>query len=106
MIIDMLFYAFRQLVTEVPLIIVLIGCIVVSLIFWRRAPRPSLYVLVACVFTLALLFFYPFSWACVLAAGDQNVPGINMAFSIGWSVARAIATILLVIAAYIERRQA
>jgi hypothetical protein len=104
--IDMILYALRQLGTEVPLILVLIGCIVTACIFWRRAPSPSLYVILACVFTLILLFMYPFSWAFVLANGYQNTPGISTAFSVGWSVARGIATVVFVIAVYSGRKQA
>jgi hypothetical protein len=104
--IDMILYALRQLGTEVPFIIVLIGCIITACILWRRAPASSLYIILACVFTMVLLFMYPFSWAIVLANRYQNIPGINTAFSVGWSVARGIATVLFVIAVYAGRKQA
>ena len=104
--IDMIFYALRQLGTELPLILVLIGCIVAASILWQRAPSSSLYVILACVFTLMLLFMYPFSWAIVLANGYQKIPGINTAFSVCWSVARGIATVVFVIAVYSGRKQA
>src|SRR5208282_5522405 len=54
--IDMILYALRQLATEVPLILVLIGCIITACILWRRAPAASVYIILACVFTLVLLF--------------------------------------------------
>jgi hypothetical protein len=104
--INMTLYALRQLGTEVPFILVLIGCIVTACIFWRRAPSSSLCVILACVFTVVLLFMYPFSWAIVLANGFQKIPGINTAFSVGWSIARGIATVLFVIAAYAGRKRA
>jgi F0F1-type ATP synthase assembly protein I len=103
--IDMILYALRQLLTEIPLITICIGCIVTAFIFWRRAPASSLYLVLACGFTLMLLFMYPFAWAIVLAHGAQTVPGISTAFSVGWSIARGITLILLVVAVYAGRKQ-
>jgi hypothetical protein len=87
------------------MIIVGAGCIVVALVFWRRAPSSSLYLVLACSLSLALLFIYPFAWAYVLAHDYQTVPGINFAFRFGWSIFRAIFSILLVVAIYSGRKQ-
>lgn len=102
--IDVILFVLRQLVTEVPLIIVCIGCIVAAFVFWQRAPSASLYVVLACGFTLLLLIAYPAAWWCARALGAQTESAVGMAFSVGWSVARAISTILLVVAAYAGRK--
>jgi hypothetical protein len=103
--IDMTIYALKQLVTELPMIIVCIGCMVVAFVFWRRAPSSSLYLVLGCSLSLALFFLYPFAWAFVLAHDDQAVPGIRMAFSFGWSVFRSLFLILMVVAIYSGRKQ-
>ena len=103
--IDMLVYALKQLVTELPMILVGICCIVAGFVFWRRAPSSSLYLILGCSLSLALLFIYPFAWAYVLAHDDQGAPGIRMAFSFGWSVFRSLFLILMVVAIYSGRKQ-
>ena len=102
--IEMIVFVLRQLITEVPLIIVCIGCIVAAFVFWQRAPSASLYVVLACGFTLLLLTGYPAAWWCARAFGAQTRSAVGMAFSIGWSVARSISTILLVVAVYAGRK--
>jgi hypothetical protein len=103
--VDMIIYALEQLVTELPMIIVCVACIVAAFVFWRRAPSSSLYLVLACGFSLALFFIYPLAWAYVLAHGYQTEPGIRFAFSFGWSIFRAIFLILLVFAIYSGRKK-
>jgi hypothetical protein len=103
--IDMIVYALKQLVTELPMIIVSIGCIVVALVFWRRAPSSSLYLVLGCSLSLGLLFIYPFAWAYVLAHDNQGTPGIRMAFSLAWSIFRSVFLILMVAAIYSGRKK-
>jgi hypothetical protein len=101
--IDMTLFIFRRLVTEVPLILACLGCIVAALIFWRSAPAPSPYVVLACGFTLTLLIMYPAAWWFARALGAQTNSAVGTAFSLGWSVARSFSTILLVVAVYAGR---
>jgi hypothetical protein len=103
--IEMIIYALKQLLTELPMIVVCIGCIVVAFILWRRAPSSSLYLVLACSLSLALFFLYPFAWAYVLANNYQTEPGIRFAFSFGWSIFRAMFLILLVVAIYAGRKK-
>jgi hypothetical protein len=103
--IEIIVYTLKQLVTELPMIIVSIGCIVVAFVFWRRAPSSSLYLVLGCSLSLALLLIYPFAWAYVLAHDDQAVPGVRMAFSFCWSVFRSLFLILMVVAIYSGRKQ-
>jgi hypothetical protein len=102
---EMLIYALNQLTSELPMIIVAIGCIVAAFVFWQRAPSSSLYLVLACSLSLALLFLYPFAWAYVLAHGYQTVPGISFTFRFAWSIFRGIFLILLVVAIYAGRKQ-
>jgi hypothetical protein len=102
--IDMTLFILRQLVTEVPLIMVCIGCIVVGFIFWKRAPLSSLYVVLACVLTLLLLVGYPAAWWIARAFGAKTESILGISFGIGWSIARSVSTILLVMAAYVGRK--
>ena len=102
--IDMILFVLRQLVTEVPLVIVCIGCIVAAFVFWQRAPSPSLCVILACVFTLALLIIYPAAWWYARSLGAKTGSTVTTAFSVGWSMARATSTVLLVVAVYAGRK--
>jgi predicted Na+-dependent transporter len=102
--IAMILFVLRQLLTEVPLIIVCLGCIVAAFSLWQRAPSSSLYVVLACGFTLLLLIAYPAAWWCARTLGAQTQSAVGVAFSIGWSVARSIATIVLVVAVYAGRK--
>lgn len=101
----MIFFILRQLVTEIPLIMVCIGCIIAGFIFWKRAPSSSLYVVLACSFTLLLLVGYPATWWIARAYGAQTESVLGASFSIGWSIARSVSTILLVIAVYAGRKK-
>lgn len=101
----MIFFILRQLITEIPLIVVCISCIVAGIFFWKRAPSSSLYVVLACGFTLLLLVGYPAAWWIVREFGAQTESILGVSFSIGWSIARSISTVLLVIAVYAGRKQ-
>ena len=102
---DMILFVFRELLAEAPLVVVCIGCIVAAVVFWREAPLPSLYVVLACGFTLLLLIMYPVAWRFARALGAQSVGTVATSFKICWSVARSASTILLVVAVYAGRKQ-
>jgi hypothetical protein len=100
----MMIFVLRELVMEAPLIIVCMGGIVAACVFWQRASTASLCVVLACGFTLLLLVAYPVEYWCARALGSQAQGPVGAAFKIGWSVARSISTILLVVAAYAGRK--
>ena len=58
-------YVIQELLTELPSIVACIGGIVLAVTLWRRAPRSSLYVVLACGLTLLLLLAYPIVWQIV-----------------------------------------
>jgi hypothetical protein len=103
--INMILFVLPEFLKESPFIITSIGCVVAALVLWKRAPSASHYVLLACGFSLALAVMYPVAWWCVRALGAQTQSTIGVAFSVGWSIARSICTILLVFAVYVGRRQ-
>jgi hypothetical protein len=100
---DMIIFTFRQLVTEMPVIVVCIGCIVAAFIFWKRAPSASLYVVLGCGLTLVIVGLYPVVWWYVRSLGIGANPIVRDLFSICISVGDAAKIILLVVAAYIGR---
>ena len=102
---DIIFYEFQQLLPEIPCILVCIGCIVAAFIFWRRAPSASLYVVLGCALTLVIVFAYPLIWFYVRSLGVGANPLVRSAFSFGISLADGLKIVLLVIAAYIGRKQ-
>jgi uncharacterized protein (DUF697 family) len=88
------------------MIVVALGSIVTALVLWRRAPLSSLLVVLACVSSLALIIAYPFAYELIVhsVSGDaQSITKINSAFGLGWSTARAIYLVLLVVAVYVGR---
>ena len=96
-----------NLLTSLPMVIVALGSMVAALVLWRRAPLSSLLVVLACISSLALIIAYPFAYKAVvhLQAGDtQSLARIDNAFGLGWSIARAIYLILLVVAVYVGRK--
>jgi hypothetical protein len=103
---DMIIFTFRQLVTELPVIVVCIGCIIVAFVFWQRAPSASLYVVLGCGLTLLIVGLYPVVWWYVRSLGVGANPIVRDLFSFGISVGDAAKIILLVVAAYIGRKQA
>ena len=102
---DLIFYELRQLLPEIPCIIVCIGCIVAAFIFWQRAPSASLYVVLGCGLTLAIVLAYPLIWWYVRSLGGGANPLVRSAFGFCISVADALKIMLLVVAAYIGRKQ-
>jgi hypothetical protein len=102
-------FIFEQLLTELPSIIVLTGGIVFAFIFWQRAPAASLYVVLACGLTLLLLLLYPVAWQVahyLFDYGDATkARRVNIAMAVLWSIARAIATGLLLFAVYTGRKR-
>jgi hypothetical protein len=103
--ISLLVYVFRQLLMEAPAIIIYSGCLVAALLFWRRAPAVSLYVLLACGFKLALFVIYPVTWWYLRTVGIGANPTVRVLFNIGWSLADSLFVVLLVVAAYAGRKQ-
>jgi len=102
---DMILYVFRQLFTEVPCILVCIGCIVAAFVLWQRAPSASFYVVLACGLTVVLLILYPLIWWYMRAFDIGTSTGARTAWSYVWSMADSIKIILLVVAVYIGRRK-
>jgi hypothetical protein len=97
----------QQLFDEVPMIVVASASIVAAFVLWRRAPLSSLLLVLACVTSLALLILYPFAYEAAvrsLGTDGRHVASIKIAFAVGWSVARAIYLILLVVAIYAGRK--
>ena len=102
---DMFIFAFRQLLTEVPVILVCIGSIIAAFIFRQRAPSVSLYVVWGCSLTLVIVLLYPVAWWYVRSLGIGSNPVVRDAFSFIISVADSAKIVLLVAAAYAGRSQ-
>jgi hypothetical protein len=100
----MIFFVVRELIAEMPLVIVCIGGIVAAIVLWKKAPSGSVCVILACGFTLTLLVAYPAAWWFAREIGAQTQSGVGAAFKMGWSVARSISTLLLVVAVYTGRK--
>jgi hypothetical protein len=98
----------QQLFNEIPMIVVSFGAIVTAFVLWRRAPVSSLLVVLASISTLVLLIAYPFAYEAavhLLASNAQSADRIQIAFGVGWSIARAGYLILLVVAVYAGRKE-
>src|SRR5208283_6249516 len=97
-----------SLTTEVPSILALAGCVLISVIFWRRAPLPSLCVLLAGALSLVPLLILPVAWQVahnITGTERETFRGINMAFNAIWSLIRATSTLLLLAAVYLGRKK-
>jgi hypothetical protein len=97
----------QNLFTAAPMMVVALGSIVTAVVLWRHAPLSSLLVILACGSSLALLIVYPFAYKAVvhlLAEDAQSLARINIAFGVGWSIARAVYLVLLVVAVYAGRK--
>ena len=101
-------YILQALTTEAPSILALAGCVLVGVIFWRRAPLSSLFVLLAGALSLVPLLLLPVAWQVahnMTGTGRETFRGINMAFSTLWSLMRAVSTMLLLAAVYLGRQK-
>ncbi len=99
----------RQILTELPTLVVCLGAIVAALVYWRRVPASSLCVLLACGLTAIVLVIWPVAFDVVvylLGGSAQARQAADFAFRVFWSVVRAIATALLVYAVYAGRKGA
>jgi hypothetical protein len=93
----------RQVVLEIPTLLVCVACIIVAVIYWRQAPLSSLCVIIACSLTAVVLIFWAFAYDLFLYLFGAAAAG-NTIFQIFWSVVRGIAMGLTVFAVYAGRR--
>lgn len=97
-----------QLFNEAPMVVVMAAVSVTSLVLWKRAPLSSLLILVACIYTLALLLIFPFIHDIVIhrfGTDSQSQAMAYFTFSMIWSTARAFYLILLIVAVYVGREK-
>jgi hypothetical protein len=94
---------FRQMVLEIPTLLVCLVCIIVAVIYWRQAPLSSLCVIIACSLTAVVLIFWAFAYNLFLYMFGTAVGG-NTIFQIFWSIVRGIAMGLTVFAVYAGRK--
>ena|ERR1051326_5275130 len=93
-----LLYIFEQELTELPYMVMCMAGIVVGIIFWRRVPLASMYIVLAFAVTLVFLLAHPVAWQIARHSFErdpQTVRNINVAFALFWSVERAIVGTLL-----------
>ena len=101
---------FAMLLGQIPMLLVYLGAIVASLIFWRRHPRPALLVMIAAVLLIAVTLTWPLvqTWAMEQrATGNVTTSqfGQRLAvLSLATTTVRAAAYALLVSAAFVGRR--
>jgi hypothetical protein len=97
----------RQILIELPAILVLLACIVVAVVFWQRAPLSSLCIVLINIPTVVLLIVWPVAYHAVvnMLGGGSHAAGVtNLGFRVFWSVFRAVANGLLVFAVYAGRK--
>ena len=97
----------RQILIELPTILVLLGCIVVAVVLWQRAPVSSLCIILINIPTVVLLIVWPVAYHAVMnmVGGDSHAAGVtDVGFRVFWSVFRAVANGLLVFAVYAGRK--
>ena len=102
-------YILEQELTLLPDIIVCMAGIVVGILYWRREPSASMYVVIAFALMLVFLLAHPVAWQVVrhsFESDPQTVRNINIAFAIFWSIERAIVGALLLLAVYSGRKRA
>lgn len=92
---------------------VLLTClvgIILSIVFWRRAPRPCLFVLLATAFAAVASIFYTIAWAYIVssrtyasgASISEKLSLLNMCMT---TVVSPVPYVLLMIAAFSGRSQ-
>jgi hypothetical protein len=92
-----------------PMILTTLGCLVVALAFWDRAPLGSLLVTIACAITLIGFAVFPLILTVALhtfGSDAQSRLTINNLVAFGWSLFRSAYMILLVVAVYVGRPKA
>jgi len=88
------------------MILTTIGCLVVALAFWDRAPLGSLLVTVACAITLIAFAVFPLVLTVALQTFGSDTHSrvtINNLVAFVWSLFRSAYMILLVVAVYVGR---
>jgi uncharacterized protein (DUF2062 family) len=97
---------FREFILkESPLFIVCIGGIVAAIFLRRQASRASLYVALACGLKLLFLIMFPMIWWYVRAFNISMNPIVSIILTFVWNAGDAISIVLLVLAAYVGRKQ-
>jgi hypothetical protein len=88
------------------MILTTLGCLVVALSFWDRAPLGSLLVTIACAITLVGFAVFPLILTVALQTFGSDTHSritINNMVGFGWSLVRSAYMILLVVAVYVGR---
>jgi len=97
----------RQVILEIPTLLVCLACVIVAFVYWRRAPLSSLCVIVACGLTALILIFWAFAYKLFFFLFG-GVPGLaaagNTIFQIFWSIVRGVTMGLTVFAVYAGRK--
>ena len=97
----------RQVVLEIPTLLVCLTCIIVAVIYWRQAPLSSLCVIIACSLTAVVLIFWYVAYnlfVYLLGGGSGVAAAGNTIFQVFWSVVRGVAMGLTVFAVYAGRK--
>ena len=99
-----------MLLGQAPLLVVYVGALLASVIFWSRYPRPALFVFMGSLLLLLTTLVWPFIQTWMMdqrAAGGINVTQLGQRLavvSLVMSVIRAAGYTLLVSAAFVGRR--
>jgi hypothetical protein len=96
----------QSIAVQAPMILTTLGCLVVALSFWDRAPLGSLLVTIACAITLIGFVMFPLILTVALQAFGSDTHSriaVNNMVAFGWSLIRSAYMILLVLAVYAGR---
>jgi hypothetical protein len=101
-----------QLASQAPVLFVYLVAMILALVFWRRCPSPCALTLIAAGLLLvtslmqSLLVLYLGRARMELGWSDEQYRWVLSANAVVWSVIRAVAFSLLVIAVFIGRKSA
>lgn len=92
-----------------PVLLTCLVGIILSIVFWRRAPRPCLFVLLATAFAAVTSISYSVAWAYILSsrtyASGASVSEKLSLLSVCMTVVSPVPYALLMIAAFSGRSQ-
>jgi hypothetical protein len=96
----------QQLGYRAPVLLTCVVGIILSVIFWRRAPRPSLFVLLAASFEAVVSISNSVAFTYIVTSNSSSSASIGQRLSMVGMVASMVSPvpyILLMIAAFVGR---
>ena len=100
----------RGMLLQLPSLLTIVGCMVASIIRWKRHPKVSLTVVISLVLLLVITFIFPFIYALVprlLRKPDDDFKSLQTIFTVisffhnsSWGIALA----MLLAAIFMQRK--